>query len=724
MSRLVSKIKLLNEFGLSFQVVAVAFLLALVVFTLNLPVVGPTIQADEGSYLANASAIAGHLNDLENQYFAGYSLILSPAFWGRGEPSSIWLRVKLINAFLYFLTVLLLFKLAGMLKPNMRLKDKFISVLPVSLYPMWVCMAGYSFSENAFVPVFLLVCIAFFSLFKEEKLAWLLLGVSAGFLFWIHPKSAPVILAVLICSTYIAYFKKAYLSYCIFLLSIVLMFFFYKMLFEPWLHSRMIISGLSHSPTYPSVSRLLAAFASKEQSVHTLSKFGGHVFYITFATVGLIWVAFYNLFQNTFTSSLHEQEWMIKQRATLLFFCISFWGTLFLSVFFLSAPDAVRLDHWMYGRYVEGVVAPLLLIGILNYPKGKRALFFAIYIAALGALFMSVGFVNFLHTAPFNVSAFWQEFFLRRIGIGAWLIAGVIPIFLLYFLPRKMGILLMCLLFVFAAFLQIRWHISASYGASRRWEGALFVRKYFPKGATIGYDVKNLRDYNGNVYWFDFGFQLYDYDLKRISLDNERHIVEEVFFTFNNGNTHLLGNFFPAALSSHDGPVLWQKKSNRESILEFPVRVREKLPILAFLLQNGWHGLEKNHVWSDKKAELLIPIPEHFRAKGSGFIVLTVSVFAASQLREGLLLFAVEGGDVFTVAIRDHEERNIKLPFKSNKEAIRIEIEVPNAISPVELNAGSDRRTLGIALTAIDIEEAVDTVNPQLLIETKIPPES
>ena len=57
-----------------------AMALGLGVFVLNLPVKGPMIQADEGSYLANAAAIAGFPNDMASSYHAGYSFLIAPAF--------------------------------------------------------------------------------------------------------------------------------------------------------------------------------------------------------------------------------------------------------------------------------------------------------------------------------------------------------------------------------------------------------------------------------------------------------------------------------------------------------------------------------------------------------------------------------------------------------------------------------------------------------------------
>src|SRR5690606_388518 len=77
----------------------------------NLSVRGPVIQADEGSYLANAAALAGFENDFASSYSAGYSLLISPVFFSGAQPSTIWIAVKAINAGIYFLLALGVFRL-------------------------------------------------------------------------------------------------------------------------------------------------------------------------------------------------------------------------------------------------------------------------------------------------------------------------------------------------------------------------------------------------------------------------------------------------------------------------------------------------------------------------------------------------------------------------------------------------------------------------------------
>ena len=76
-------------------------LLAIFLFIVNLFIKGPMIQADEGSYLANAAALAGFHNDMASSYHAGYSLLIAPAFWFAHTPSGVFPYREQANIFLF-----------------------------------------------------------------------------------------------------------------------------------------------------------------------------------------------------------------------------------------------------------------------------------------------------------------------------------------------------------------------------------------------------------------------------------------------------------------------------------------------------------------------------------------------------------------------------------------------------------------------------------------------
>jgi len=173
----------------------IGFILALTIsllsFYANLPVAGPMIQSDESCYLLNAAAIAGYPNDFGNSHHAGYSIILAPAYWFGNSPQSIWFWVKIINSFLVFSNVLLLWWISYLLAPAIPLLRRAFSVFVVGIYPAIIVLAGYSFAQIAFAPCFLAVVahllLALSSSPRGTMIPWIASGFFAGYAYCPNP---------------------------------------------------------------------------------------------------------------------------------------------------------------------------------------------------------------------------------------------------------------------------------------------------------------------------------------------------------------------------------------------------------------------------------------------------------------------------------------------------------------------------------------------------------
>jgi hypothetical protein len=90
---------------------------------------GPFIQSDETGYLGNARFLAGKgvMPNMEGTtfYHAGYSILISPAFWLSSDPKRVYLFVLVINSFL----ISSLFPFLYYLLRNILLFDHRISAL-------------------------------------------------------------------------------------------------------------------------------------------------------------------------------------------------------------------------------------------------------------------------------------------------------------------------------------------------------------------------------------------------------------------------------------------------------------------------------------------------------------------------------------------------------------------------------------------------------------------
>ncbi len=707
----------MNKIDISREVfwsVFLALLFSICIFALNYGVKGPTIQADEGSYLANAAAIAGFHNDLASNYFSGYSFFIAPAFWIADNPYDIWIIVKAVNATLYFVTVFGLWWIAKYLNHEMDLRERAVVVILVSLYPMWVVMAGYSFAQIAFVPVFLLV---FYMLLRSTEgglWAWVGLGLAVGYLYWIHPVAVSPLIAACVASAYIAWKRRCYSYFFTLLLTMAVMVLAYKYAITPWLNDRMTISELSPSLRYPRISQMLSTLLSFEGLKEVLSRLGGHLFYLTIGTMGLIWVGIFSLFSKMFSAPAERNNNQNLLPYTItIFLILSLAGIIALSVLLFSfSSDAQRLDHWMYGRYVEGVIAPILLIGILS--RSFRKAFWALPIAVLCAFLLSIGLDHYIHTAPFNVSAFWQEFFLRDKGLWLWLASGCALIALVAGTSRRIGMFVIAGVFACSSYLQIIWHEAGAKGAVNRWSAALAVRNQFAPGTCVGFDHAGIDSYKKHLFWFDFGFVLFDYQMKRMSFEHWLDSCDGPLFTYAKDLDAKRTEVFMILVSPHGGPVAWMKGRPPAEKL-YPMRVEDRTASLLKTIGTGWHDFERAHVWSGPNAKLNLPVPGDC-VQETCHVVLTFRVYGASQNRPVNITFQTNKAGVpllSKLVVNNSDKKKVTIPLAVGHPIQTLSIDVPEAVSPKDLQGSADSRVLGIALLSIELARFGAGVNEQ-----------
>jgi len=678
-----------------------ALIMSLAVFLSNYFVQGPIIQADEGSYIAGAAALAGFRNDMAGSYHTGYSMLLSPAFLVADTPGRAWTLVKAINSILFFMTVVGLWLTAKYLKPEMPGRKRLAAVMLVSLYPMWVTMAGYAFAQNAFVPFFLLVFLCFLQSISGGVGSWVVLGLASGFLYWVHPTAVAPLIAVSISAAYITWSRRNFMALISLILTITVMVLIYKFGVTPWFHEQMTISGFGAQLHYPDVSLLLATFTTIDGMIELIARMAGQLFYVTVGTVGLIWLGLFDLTERALKKSRPRcTDAELKERGIAIFLWLTILGTVAVSAMMLtSLPEAAgaRLDQWMYGRYLESMIAPILLVGVFS--SSFRKIYWAIPLALLLALLLSFGLDDYIHTAPFNISAFWQEFFLREEGLWIWLVAGCTLMIIVASLPRTLGILLIAAIFSFSNYLQIQWHVDNSDAVSNRWDAAKIIRDQYEPGTCVGFDHSGIDSYRKHVYWFDFGLILFDYDLKRISFDQWLKTCDGPLLSYDMDLEERGPVVYPIVVSSDGGPSAWIKGRAPSSI--YPMFVSDRSSAFLRTIGSGWYGLEEAHVWSGPKADLRLPIPKNCDQEEC-VLRLTISVYGASETRPVKVIIQTDSDDfsqLQPLVLSSSSWQKITIPLPASKNVLNIIFRVPDAISPLT----HDKRVLGIALQSIEL---------------------
>lgn len=153
-------------------------------------------------------------------------------------------------------------------------------------------------------------------------------------------------------------------------------------------------------------------------------------------------------------------------------------------------------------------------------------------------------------------------------------------------------------------------------------------------------------------------------------------------------------------------------ESNRTPLLDailehvsFPIEFGASLEKSSFILKEGWYAVEKELVWSQSAAKLVLPVPSGCDEREC-LAVLHFRVFGASAERPVSVSFnAGSTGESWnkTIISTTAEDNEISLPLNEKRGYEEISIVVPDATTPREIAGSADGRTLGIALLRADL---------------------
>ena len=350
-----------------------AFYLAFVFLHLlmSLKMKGPLILADEMGYLGHARYLLGKgiMPNMEGTtfYHAGYSLLISPAFWLSSDPQKVYLAVLVINSFLISLLFLFIYYLLR----NILLfshKNAFLASLVTSLYPSFLLQSNIAWAESGITSFFLLPAILLYVTIKRNSVLWgVLLGFAIGFQYTIHartlvllPISGIYLAALALNRVFSARVAGASLT------SLLISY-----LATVRLHGHLAGMGWGGGGT-PSVPHLLKTFLDFNGAIKAVLVMSGQLWYLAASTYGLwiLGVLVIALIISKNRSLLKGNKSPSSAVYTLTFYLLSCGGVLSTSVLFLS-HYGLSEEILIYGRYNECFIALGMAVGLGMILEGK-----------------------------------------------------------------------------------------------------------------------------------------------------------------------------------------------------------------------------------------------------------------------------------------------------------------------------------------------------------------
>lgn len=396
----------------------------------------PLILPDEAGYLLNARRIATLGEPSQLVYFPGYSLILAPLFVVFSELAAIFRGVQVINALLAVASAGLSISLAETLFPGRSTRHRYAAVAVVGLYPSYLLFGSLSVSENLFVPATLAILVLLLRADANPSTTNLAaLAAVSGLAILIHQRAVVFAIAVIIAAVARFGIKTRQVATVIVVTAITAG--------AGVLLARGILGSNPDVYEFGISERTsvlgLIADNLDPRSLFTLPfTIMGQALYITVATLGLAPLAL-----------IHLAGWWrpgvpVEGRALAAIWLASVLGTtIIISGLFMNQGTG---DQAVYGRYLEAVLAPFLLIGVmalLDADRTPMARHLPLLPAIMAPILVAVRGVDAFTGRQQLLNIATIQPIVELVGIDLFWMAttGVIGIALLFTTARRWGVL-------------------------------------------------------------------------------------------------------------------------------------------------------------------------------------------------------------------------------------------------------------------------------------------
>ncbi|MDV7104209.1 hypothetical protein R3X26_07290 [Vibrio sp. TH_r3] len=643
-----------------------------------------TVVPDESAYWAGASALTGNKTDAFGSWTLGYSFFIWPAFYFFDSYDSILIGVKLINSIIYAFNVVLIFKLYDVLFDNGYIKSyqKFIPIL-FSIYPFYIIISGYVMSENVFSLVFLFLNIVLVKFhIKNSRYLLLLLSLLTALLYIVNPKAIVIFIAITL-----TLFSSKQKPYDVIFFGIIYFFSLYIYReFEAILHSTASLGDIKLH--YPHIGELFSVLLDYQSVKDLFLRFSGQSLYLTLSTGGLFVIGMMMCFLNLYRGRRFNYYY--------LFLFLSVFGTQILTamMFSLESEAATRLDHFMYGRYIEPLIAPIMILGFDAFFSKKRITNRYISSSLVVVIIMSIYFYFVFDSSwgfsYVNSSSFWFYYFFDKTFDASFLIfPAALYTILLLINNKKIVISIIFASFVVSLSIYMNWHAKRSKQFSGFDNSANLIRNKAVNNTCVLYNtsgIKNIWDY---MPFYHLSWRLINYSFVKGSINNAESNCSHFYFSnimineVDIRRSHVIRDWY-----------LYEKDDLGLDKWTSPILFEYQNEWLHEILKVGWYPMESNYFWSKPKA--FVNISRFNNVSHNSNVTFDVRPFGLDNKYKSIDFTC--GSYTSSKVLKANVDAQVTIPIKS---CDVISIDVTNAESPKELGVNSDTRQLGIMLKGI-----------------------
>lgn len=512
----------LPKYDLATRVYLVVLFSALsaAILYISLPFPGPTYLSDEVGYLTNAAFLTGSRVDQASSYHFGYSALYAIAFVAFDSINVIWRYVQILNAILTLLTIYVLYVISYKIFPNLSSHQRLLSLTVCALYPTILVQSSYGFPLPAISFVYILSVYFLLKASRSDPSYLIFHSILVGSLYLIHPSGIAAAAVTAVILVVVGIRERLYSYVTVSFLAMLTIVVGYHSFIHPTLAKMMTIGSQPANLHYPNITTLLSSL-TPPQIGEVIVRSLGQLSYLTIATTGFallgLWQCTTAVFQRRNADTFYFAPWLFMGLAPL--------SVIGVGAIMFSFVLADRTDHWFYGRYVDGFMLPLFLVGLCaprRWPVAGLAFVLPILTAALVALMDSPARMSLINGwwgfNAVNTMSFWPLLVHQQVTLLYGITIGAAVSAVALMLPRYLSYALLTGLFVATYPLQMSWHSTVWQGHSHPSSFPEAIRRQWPEGSCVAID-SSLPDGRDADRAKLYALHLRDYEVRRMTPD-------------------------------------------------------------------------------------------------------------------------------------------------------------------------------------------------------------
>jgi hypothetical protein len=659
----------------------------------------PLIFADEAGYLGNARFLAGGLPIQlfkSGAYYPGYSLLIAPLFWLGLTPEQTYRAILLANGLLLSsVYVSLVYWMRRIL--NDASKYAYAIAFVASLYPAFLVQPLFAMSESAVMALASVLPLSLHALLENKRATTAaLFGAMVALLHLVHPRYVGTVAVIAIGLPALSLVRVLPWRASLTGLSTAGA----GMLAGRWLTHYVTQANLGNAV---SEGGRLAALGSLERIGRLLIEVVGQIWYLAAASAGLVILGVVALAWQAVQPTPVIPRRQSPSWNAVVFTLVS--AVLAFGVSCLFLYTGKRVDHFIYGRYNEGLIAPFIATGLWSLVHagrswraelGRLALILVTTVAFAVLLVWARGEAWLQQPNYANILAIVPQMKLfsgtRLLGVAAFAAGAYLVLALVRRLRAWLAIVSLALLFAWVTHHSLRTFLAMQEGRSAR--QVLFDRvATMPNLEGISYDATHFDPVT--VFFGQYFLPNTRFDF----FDGSKGQLPKTSFVLSRENWPRQ-RAQPGELLGKDksGWSLWRMQdccsTSALSAQNFGATSIPGISEQGFYASEEWPaGLVR---WTNGSASLQIPVSKGELATSNLFMDI-VSVGP----RANRVVITANGHQLFSGKLARGRSR-VALSLENTPEATSLDLRISSkTFVPNESGQSTDTRELGIAIRSL-----------------------